>query len=140
MGVDAVPHCFSGVFCDIINWGAKKLVYMSIAQNWIVPAGYFRDINNFEVYQRDSVFLPAMNNEEATSGENAALRKKRFSSINGGMFMMFSQDTMIYPKETAWFQSVDTHNHVVPLNGTDFYNKDFIGLKNLTEAGKIQYK
>jgi hypothetical protein len=29
MGVDAVPQCLSGVFCDVINWVAKKFVYES---------------------------------------------------------------------------------------------------------------
>ena len=55
------------------------------------------------------------------------------------MMVMFSEDTMIYPKETAWFQQLDKNGKVLPLNATDFYNKDFIGLKALNEAGKAQF-
>lgn len=55
------------------------------------------------------------------------------------MFIMFDSDTMIYPKETAWFQSLGEDGKVLPLNGTDFYNKDYIGLKALNEAGKVQF-
>jgi hypothetical protein len=38
------------------------------------------------------------------------------------MLVMFDEDTVIYPKETAWFQSLDKKGNVLPLNGTDFYN------------------
>ena len=27
MGVDAIPHCFEGIACDIVNTIAKKFVY-----------------------------------------------------------------------------------------------------------------
>ena len=63
MGVDAVPGCFDGFFCGIVNKLVKKFVYLEIAQNWIAPAGYFRDVNNMDAYLKSSVFLPAVNNE-----------------------------------------------------------------------------
>jgi palmitoyl-protein thioesterase len=50
MGVDAVPNCISGFICDIVNFVAKRLVYLGIAQNWVAPAGYFRDVNNYNTY------------------------------------------------------------------------------------------
>ena len=46
---------------------------------------------------------------------------------------------MIYPKETAWFQQLDQHGKLMPLNATDFYNEDWIGLKTLTESGRAHY-
>lgn len=46
---------------------------------------------------------------------------------------------MIYPKETAWFQQLDQHGKLLPLNETEFYQQDFIGLKSLTEAGKAHF-
>jgi palmitoyl-protein thioesterase len=102
MGVAAIPHCFEGIACDIVNAIAKKFVYMSWAQDWIAPAGYFRDVNNMAEYEKRSVFLPALNNEHSTS-EYAKLRASSFGGINAGLFGMFTEDTMIYPKETAHF-------------------------------------
>lgn len=55
------------------------------------------------------------------------------------MLVKFDQDSVLYPKETAWFQSLDKQGNVLPLNGTDFYNEDYIGVKALNEAGKIQF-
>jgi len=138
MGVAAVPHCFDGVLCDIVNTVAKKFVYQSWAQDWIAPAGYFRDVNDYTTYEKDSVFLPALNNENSSS-KYAALRKGAFSGINAGLFGMFSEDTMIYPKETAWFQGLDSHGKVMKLEDQPFYSEDYIGLKSLNEAGKVTF-
>jgi palmitoyl-protein thioesterase len=75
MGVEAVPGCFTGFFCNILNSVVRKLVYLSPAQNWIAPAGYFRDVKNLKGYIKGSVFLPALNNENvAQNAEYAALR------------------------------------------------------------------
>merc|ERR1719446_1210843 len=108
MGVDAVPQCTSGPICDVVNFVVKHLINFSIVQDLVAPAGYFRDINNYQNYLKYSVFLPAMNSEFNQSDDYANLRKKRFEALNYAYFGMFSEDSVIYPKETAWFQSVDT--------------------------------
>lgn len=141
MGVALVPHCFSGTLCNIVNTVAKKLVYLSPVQNLFVPAGYFRDVNDYNKYLDDSVFLPAVNNEKAVSGRKGDdADAQKFAELNGALLVMFSEDTMIYPKETAWFQGLDTDGNVLPLNEMDFYNDDYIGLKSLNEAGKVKFE
>jgi palmitoyl-protein thioesterase len=55
------------------------------------------------------------------------------------MFVMFSEDTMIFPKETAWFWELQKDGSVLPANQTDLYNNDLIGLKALDLAEKVQY-
>jgi len=142
MGVGAIPGCFSGIVCDVLNFFAKKLVYTSFGQNNVAPAGYFRDMRNYDTYLKDSVFLPALNNEkkEDFHQDHNDLRTARFSALNGAMLVKFDQDSVIYPKETAWFQSLDTDGKtVLPLNATKFYQEDYIGVKALNEAGKIQF-
>jgi len=91
MGVDAVPGCFSGFICDIVNKVAKKLVYTNIVQHHLTAAGYFRDPKQYNTYVKDSVFLPALNNEH-TSGAYTDLRKSKFTDVNAAMFVMFSED------------------------------------------------
>jgi palmitoyl-protein thioesterase len=140
MGVDAIPGCFKGFVCDIANFMAKQIVYSSFAQNWFAPAGYFRNVQRYNDYVKGSTFLPALNNEQLTRGQFSDLKKESFSSINQLMLVMFEQDTVIYPKETAWFQSLaEDGKTVLPLNATTFYQDDYIGVKELNEAGKIQF-
>ena len=139
MGVTSVPHCPDGIICDAINFVVRHLVYTSAAQNWLAPAGYFRDIYHLHNYERGSVFLPSLNNEGPKGAFHDA-RKERFTSLNSAMFVKFEQDTMVNPKESAWFQQYDKlGKEVLPLNATDFYNNDHIGLKQLTEEGKTHF-
>jgi len=104
MGVDAVPNCLSGVACAAVNFIAKHLIYFGFMQNWVAPAGYFRDVNNYKTYLDYSVFLPTLNNEHTKGrGSLSQLKKEKFSALNGALLVMFDADTVVYPKETAWF-------------------------------------
>ena len=53
-------------------------------------------------YLADSVFLPYLNNETGDDVIKAA-NKARFSALNSAMLVMFSEDTVVYPKESEWF-------------------------------------
>ena len=86
--------------------------------------------------------MPALNNEKKESwhADHNNLRTAKFSDLNGAMLVMFDADTVIYPKETAWFQSVDTTGKVVPLQDSDFNKKDYVGLAALNTAGKVKFE
>ena len=53
--------------------------------------------------------------------------------------MMFSQDSMVYPKESEWFQTFDADMNLLPLEDSDWYKNDTLGLKTLNEAGKVTF-
>jgi palmitoyl-protein thioesterase len=135
MGVSASPNCASGFYCDIINWVIDHAVYFSYIQDFIGPAGYFRDPKDLEYYLNYSVFLPYLNNEKNYTQSIY----DRFTALHGALFVLFSNDTMIFPKETAWFHELQADGTILATNETQFYKEDFIGLRNLTEAGKVQY-
>ena len=138
-GVGAIPHCFSGFICNIVNSIARSLVYKDFVQDYLGPAGYFRDPANLDTYLADSVYLPYVNNEVSQSGSDSI--KERFSALNGALFVMFSEDTMVYPKESEWFWELQADEKTVTdVKKTDFYTSDYIGLRALDEAGKVQYE
>ena len=66
------------------------------------PAGYFRDPRHIDHYLNESEFLPYLNNEAGEEAAKAAI-KDRFSSLNGAMLVMFTEDSVVYPKESEWF-------------------------------------
>jgi len=139
MGVSDVPHCFNGAFCEGVNSVARDLVYTPIVQSRLGPAGYFRDPAHMEEYLNDTAFLPYLNNEAGEEADKAAI-KARFSGLNGAMLVMFTEDTMVYPKESEWFQQLNTDMKTVEeLKDSTFYKEDFIGLRALDEAKKVQY-
>lgn len=138
MGVADIPHCFEGFICNIVNSVARDFVYTGLIQNMVGPAGYFRDIAHDKQYLAGSVFLPYLNNEEAEDTTNAD-RKSKFTALNGALLMMFTEDTMVYPKESEWFQELNADGTLQPLEDSDFYKNDYLGLKTLNEAKKVQF-
>lgn len=77
MGVESIPHCGGHLFCYPINYLAKSMVYNNGVQGTLGPAGYFRDPYNYEVYLKQSHFLPDLNNERNFTEE----RKTRVKNI-----------------------------------------------------------
>ena len=46
-------------------------------------------------------------NNEIANEEGFDERKQRFSALNGALLVKFTEDTMIIPKESAWFWEID---------------------------------
>ena len=76
MGIEAIPNCFDGWFCDIVNFLVKWIVYFKLMQNNVGPAGYFRDTAHLDFYNEYNVFLPKLNNE--VFHEKYYMNKSRF--------------------------------------------------------------
>jgi palmitoyl-protein thioesterase len=134
MGVGSFPQCTGGVFCKYINKLVGTAVYFSFVQNHVGPAGYFKDIGNYQNYLSYSSFLADLNNEKSEKNQTY---KEKFSNLEKVVLIKFSEDTMIIPKETAWFQFYDSAHQVQDIKETDFYKQDYIGFRKLAEENKI---
>ena len=135
MGVSSIPNCSSGAACAAINKVVRTLVYMTGAADHFGPAGYFRDPHNYYQYLKNS-FLAKLNNETNAEEDN----KTNFKNLNGLMLVMFEKDTMVDPKESEWFWSLDVNDKkVIPLEEDNFYKNDELGLKTLNEANKVKF-
>lgn len=134
-GVAAFPHCFHGIICAPINFVVKHLVYIGLVQDFVGPAGYFRDPAQEQTYIKHSIFLSGLNNEK-TADANAV---QRLSQINKAMLIQFEHDTMIYPKESAQFSELQKDGSITPFNQTAIYKEDHVGLKQPYLDGKIQF-
>ncbi|OIW01161.1 hypothetical protein TanjilG_17718 [Lupinus angustifolius] len=84
-------------------------------------------------------FLPKLNNEIAS--ERNSTYKDRFSSLQNLVLIMFENDTIIIPKETAWFGYYPdgAFHPVLAPQQTKLYTEDWIGLRTLDEAGKVKF-
>jgi palmitoyl-protein thioesterase len=135
MGVAAFPHCESGIGCNILNKITGSVVYYSAIQNHVGPAGYFKVYNDEESFIKGSTFLAELNNERITP--NSESYKNKIMSLEKMVLIKFEKDTMIIPRETAWFQFYNEKKELLEFKDTEVYKKDLIGLKGLNEAGKI---
>ena len=136
MGVGSMPQCTSGIICKAINRLIGMAVYSSYIQGLVGPAGYYKDITNYSTYLQYSSFLSDLNNEK---DNKTSRHKDRFMALQKVVLIKFSEDTMIIPRETAWFQFYDNDKNVVDLKNSDFYKNDYIGLKTLDDQNKINF-
>ena len=132
-GVGKIPLCFTGIVCYGLQKISSFLIYSSIIQNHVGPAGYYENVFDKESYLKGSNFLSELNNE-VTINEKY---KDRFSQLDKVVLMKFNSDTILYPREGAWFEFIDEQNNLIPLNQSDFYIKDNIGLRKLMNENKV---
>ena len=132
-GTHQLPHCLRGVSCHILNSFADWFCYKGYVQKTFGPSGYFRVSNHLKRYYNSKSVLLNVNNIKNFDQR----AKDRFSSLEKLVLVQFKRDTMITPRESAFFQELDENHNLVEMEDTEIYKKDLFGLKTLNEAGKI---
>lgn len=131
--------------CGYNDWicnGAEALLrsgrWTNFAQSRVVPAQYFRDPRELDQYLEHSNFLADINNEREVKNETY---KKNLASLNKFAMFMFADDTVAVPKQSALFAEVDAATgKVTSLQDRKIYQEDWLGLKQLDEAGKLDFE
>ncbi len=140
MGVGVLPRCTGilGYICAPFNFITREVVYSDFVQNNVGPAGYFRDPYDYKSYVEGATFLPDLNNQK--NGSLIEIKEK-YEGLEKMLLIKFEDDTMIIPKETAWFGFYDVDGEsLVKMEDMEFYKKDFIGMKRLNEEGKVIFE
>lgn len=90
-------------------------------------------------YLEKCKFLPKLNNE--LPDQKNSSYKHRLSSLQKLVLIMFEDEEVVIPKETSWFGYYPdgAFNPVIPPQQTKLYTEDWIGLKTLDDAGKVEY-
>lgn len=137
MGIGTLPKINCPVLCPAINSVFGRLLYLEYFQKNLGPAGYFKYKNSYEMYLEYSSFLAELNNEKEVKYEEY---KKRFSKLEKVLLIKNSDDTVVTPINSAWFEFYDKDGkNIVPLKESEFYLKDFIGLRYLIENDRVSF-
>ncbi|KAF4351139.1 hypothetical protein F8388_004669 [Cannabis sativa] len=138
-GTASIPFCGSGWFCILIDTLIKSEIYSDYVQEHLAPSGYLKIPTDIDTYLKGCHFLPKLNNEIVE--ERNSTYKERFACIDNLVLIMFEHDTIVVPKETSWFGYYPdgTFDPVLPPQETKLYTEDWIGLRNLDEAGKVKF-
>lgn len=161
LGIADIPECSK---YDILCKTARRIVLGAVYGDWaqenLIQAQYFRNPTRYEEYLVANRFLPDINNE--VPGQRNATYKDNLTSLNSLVLVIFAKDKTVVPKESAWFgyeelssgnfagptQSADDSQHalastplmgktIIPMRQQPIYTEDWIGLKELDEAGRI---
>lgn len=147
-GVGAVPYCrpkdslgtLKGGMCELLMEQASRNAYTSWTQQHSFQANYWRDPRPVEreKYQ-EFCQLADWNNE----GSFNQTYKDNFAKTNNFVWIMASDDGMVWPKEGEHWGAPDPNapfGRILPMNETEWYKKDLFGLKTAQEAGKNHFE
>ena len=131
--------------CGTTDWVCKAWQGVLRGNTWgdfvqgrLVPAQYFRNPEDLDAYLESSNFLADINNEREM--KNATYRENMMRLEKFAMYL-FSEDQTVVPKESSWFAEVNgTTGEVTNLTERAVYKEDWLGLKALDEAGKLDFK
>jgi palmitoyl-protein thioesterase len=131
-------------WCKALTGLVKSNTWGDFAQNTFVPLQYYRtsdpeDLSRgSEEYLEHSAFLADINNERAEKNESYA---KNLASIEHMTMLMWEDDTVLVPKESAWWADFEPESkNVTKLQDRPIYKEDWLGLKALDAKGALEFR
>ena len=136
-GVSDIPNCREddGVGCTISRSLVKFGVYTEFVQHRVVQAQYYKMPSNLEKYLSSNIFLPYLNKE--IDGPDTLF--KNLKTLEKFVMVRFEDDDMVVPGKTAWFGFQDENGVEIPMESSDLYIHDKIGVKYLNENGRLVF-
>jgi len=138
-GVFGMPRCIysSHKWCEYIRLILNKEAYTSWVQDSFVQAEYWHDPIKELDYIYGSYFLADINNERVFNKNY----RENMLKLDNFVLVMFSNDTMVIPKESAWFTfyKPGQDKEIIPLEQSVLYLTDRLGLKVLEESGRLHF-
>ncbi|KAL3082604.1 hypothetical protein niasHT_038193 [Heterodera trifolii] len=137
-GIFGLPFCPGSFYvCSLIRRLLDDGAYTEFAQHNLVQAQYWHDPNLAEGYRRANIFLADVNCERSCD----STYRDNMAKLRNFVLVGFSNDHKLVPKETAWFgfyADNDTQT-IVPMEQTEIYKQDRIGLKTLNESNRLHF-
>lgn len=133
-GVHQFPRCQEnlGPLCGTLQTFINSFSYFSFFQKLIAPATYWHDTNE-KAYRKGSSFLAVINNENNYNA-NYVLNLHNLERL---ILVKYERDLAIIPNESAWFGYYNKNKIEFPMEETETYMRDKLGLEALKASGKL---
>ena len=136
-GIFGLPQCLGDKgFCEEVRRLLDIGAYVPLVQNRLVQAQYWHDPRTASAYEKDNVFLPGINNAGSLKNETY---KARLLKINKLVLVKFLNDTIVVPRDSEWFgfYAEGQDKEVEALEASQLYREDWLGLKTLSDQGRL---
>jgi palmitoyl-protein thioesterase len=110
-------------------------IYSDFYQEHLSVSGYWRDPLHLEEYLNRCSYLPFLNNERIH--QLSSQYKERILSLKNYVVIWSPFDDVINPPESAKFSFFDEEYNIIPLQETNLYKKDVLGLRSLAESNRL---
>lgn len=110
--------------------------YDDWVQDLLSFSGYWIDPYRYKAFVDRSRFLADLDNLRPTKNEQY---KKNILNLENFVMSYSLIDTTLIPRETGYFSfyAENSVSQLVPLEDTDMYKQDWIGLRTLQESGRL---
>lgn len=137
-GVSSVPRC-TGTSLSLCQLAAKLInfgAYTSFVQQHSVQAQYWNDPLDQQNYREKSIFLADINNEREPRNQSYVDNLLKLDNL---VLVQFEGDTIVIPRESETFGFYESgqRTKILPMNQTDLYRADRIGLRTLDQSGRL---
>ncbi|CAK1586030.1 unnamed protein product [Parnassius mnemosyne] len=136
-GVYGLPHCgaLQHATCDYVRKLLNYAAYYSWVQHSLVQATYWHDPLDEIMYKKSSQFLADINNERKINKTYIA----NLNRLENFVLVKFDSDSIVQPRETEWFgfYAPGQAERLLPLEESNLYKKDRLGLRKMKESGKL---
>lgn len=135
-GVHQYPRCESqfGALCGTLHTAANSFAYSWASQKFCVPLTYWHDTDKRR-YRSGSSFLALINNEREYN-EKYVVNLQRLDHL---VLVKYAEDKALVPNESSWFGYYYLNGTEYPMEETECYQKDKLGLRSLQESGKLVF-
>jgi len=132
-GLSSIPNWLMNFLSPLI----RQVPYSCLVQDTFAFAEYWKNPFNIPSYLKNSVFLADINNEKPAKN---ATYKQNFVKLQNAVLMFSDKDNVIRPQASGFFEFYQAGEDkvVVPLSQSEFYTQDFIGVKALADANRLQ--
>ncbi|KAL3921187.1 MAG: hypothetical protein SGILL_002878 [Bacillariaceae sp.] len=127
-----------GGVCDLLLEQASRRAYTDFAQQHSFQAGYWRDPRRKEQESYYQYSQLARWNNEGPNNSNVTLNEN-YAKTQKFVWVKATEDSMVWPKEGEQWGCPDPDDpfgKILPMNETEWYQKDLFGLKTAQESGK----
>ncbi|KAL8762192.1 MAG: hypothetical protein Q9184_001750, partial [Pyrenodesmia sp. 2 TL-2023] len=138
-GISEFQNCGDNDWvCKSWDGYLKRNTWTQFVQSRLVPAQYYRNPEDLQGYLENSNFLADINNEREAKN---ATYKENLKNLRRFVMYMFSEDTTVVPKESAYFAEYNqTSDEVTKLRDRRIYKEDWLGLKWLDAKERLEFK
>lgn len=121
----------------------RNPVYEAVCPVWRIDpwvanisfSSYWKNPADRTDYLKHNTFLPDVNNELSPN----PFYRKNMETLSAYVLVMGTSDSMLVPRETALhgFYAWGTSKDIVPMQKSEGYVKNWVGLQSLDKSGKI---
>lgn len=134
---DCLQYLHNSSFCHFLESIMDTFCYQSWVQGIASFPGYWVDPFKLDTYVQKSVYLADIDNLRPQKNETY---RRNMLGLHRLLLVHSTKDKVIYPHEsTMWATFAPKSRNVIrPLQETEMYQKDWIGLRTLAESGRLR--